>query len=172
MAESPPEQHGEEFSEFLFGPNPRDDGSVPGGDEEKRRQEAVRYHAAQLAKKHGIELTSESVYPAAPTAATPRAANIAEIAREVMPEANEKAKTRIAHGKIELPDGTKISKTIFELGCLDDLGKAIKNMASPFTLLDSLGKLAKRVLQIGIRIGPFRGSVEFNKDPEVNAPVE
>lgn len=164
---------GQEFSEFLFGPNPRDDGSIPDDEEERRRQAKLKYELARLAHKHGINISTDSVRPAEPMANSPRAAEIEQIAKVVMPERNQQVKTTLRAGKMSLPDGTKFSAISLELGCLDGLGEAFKSLLNPLGLKDAVVSLSKRVIAIRIRVGPMRLEARFSEPKtKANEPAE
>jgi hypothetical protein len=138
----------EEFNEFLFGPKDNPDGTTPMGDEERRRQQAIVLHAQALAQKHGIEIEATTVRPLDPVAPTQRAAEIKAIADAIMPQADEGVRTSFERSKVTLPDGSTLTLTRLQMGCLDSLAEAIKSL-SPASLRGKLrmcfrvGKLVK-----------------------------
>ncbi|MEO0513598.1 MAG: hypothetical protein AAF108_12030 [Planctomycetota bacterium] len=159
-----------ELTEFLFESNDRPDGTKPTGDEEKRRQAAIAEHVKRLAHRHGLAVEVTQPRPEPDECQTPRAAEIAAIAKPLMDERASEARTRVETMSIELPDGTKAKRTIVELGFLDRLAKAVKNLTAPLELVTAVTQLAKRVNSISIRVAPIASWVNFS-EPK-NMPTE
>ncbi|MCC5824031.1 MAG: hypothetical protein LAT64_13180 [Phycisphaerales bacterium] len=171
---TPPDEHqGEEFSEFLFQAKDLPDGTTPDDADEARRKRAIQQHAKMLAKKHGFEIETTTITPGEPTDPTERAAEIAAIAHAVMPERDAAARNTIEHAKVETPDGVKITRTFINLGFLDDLGKALKQLADPVGLKSAVVNLSKRLIRVSIRVGSLlQTKVDLSDRPEIDGSIE
>lgn len=163
MSDKPPH----ELAEFLFEPNDRPDGTKPTGDEEKRRQAAIAEHVKRVAHRHGLDVKATQPRPEPDECQTPRAAEIAAIAKPLMDERASEARSRVGILDIKLPDGTKARRTIIELGFLDDLAKAVRNLTAPLELGTAAARLAKRVKSISIRAGSLGGWVTFHEPKDL-----
>ncbi|MEM9372210.1 MAG: hypothetical protein AAGA55_01075 [Planctomycetota bacterium] len=146
----------EEFNEFLFGPKNNPDGHEPTDDDEKRRLQQQRMLIERAAREAGIEVTLKGDHPPGPTQSTERSKQIVEIARPMMEEADDGVRTSFQQFKIECPDGSKISYMKFQLGVLDDLGKAVKALAeSPDKIVEIARVVAGTPIRLCVSVGRF-----------------
>jgi hypothetical protein len=164
---------GEEFSEFLFEAKQRPDGTTPDDADEARRKRAIQLHAQRLAEKHGFTIETGSVCPGEPVTPTARHAEIAAIAREVMPARDATARTTLESAEIVTKDGLRIRKNFVQLGFLDSLGRAIEGLLNPIGITKAVETLSKRVKRISIRVGPLiHAEADFADKPGAEMTVE
>ncbi|MGD1914927.1 MAG: hypothetical protein ACFCBV_01895 [Phycisphaerales bacterium] len=139
-----------EFNEFRLGPKDNADGTSPADAEEIRRLKSIEYHLRRRLEELGLDAKAAE-HPPEPTTPTTRSRDIRQIADRVMPEADERVRTRIDRAKIESPDGWKASRTQIHLGALDDLSTAVKQLADSATdtLIASIRGSAKVCVRFG-----------------------
>ncbi len=141
-----------EFSEFRLGPKDNADGTSPADAEEIRRLKSIEYHLKRRLEELGLD-AGAAEHPPEPTTPTTRSRDIREIADRMMPEADERVRTRIDRAKIESPDGWKASRTQIHLGALDDLFEAVKMIAG--SARDTIVSRIRGTARICIRFGKW-----------------
>lgn len=146
----------EEFSEFLFGPKDREDGTSPTDEDERRRLEKLRWEVQRAAEEAGIEVVEKGSHPPEPVGDTGRSADIAQLANTLMPKEDERVRNTLERIKITAPDGSKIELTRIRLEVFDQLGRAVKTLAKA---PDKAIEIAKVIVGARIRLGVHVGKL-------------
>lgn len=166
MMPDPPE----EFSEFLFGPKERPDGTQPKDEDERRRLDKLSWDIQRAAYAAGIEIVEKGSHPPEPVGDSGRSRDIAQQANALMPQEDECVRTTIERAKIKSQDGSEVELLRVRLGVLDDLGKTVMALAkAPAQAVEVTKAIVGAGIRLGVHVGRLfkaEANVGGDDDPE------
>jgi len=162
----------EENIEIVLGPKDNPDGTPIDPDEERRRQESIRYDAERIAEECGLKIRDIGHVDYRPQVPTPRAEEIVEKARPELEKASAGFEASYDRTTKRYPDGTIETSTRMRFRAIAEMRNVFKGMRE--VINEALKRTPRARLGLAIKIGKlvtFKGSGSATIGDEEDPPV-